>query len=158
MAPHQVPRLILASASPARLRVLRDAGFDPEVVVSGVSEEIDDIETAQAVVTLAHRKGYAGSARFPESLILACDSLLDLRGVALGKPSTPAEATDMWSRLSGSQGTLHTGHCLIDTRTDRRLLRLASTWVRFGSPSEAELTAYVASGEPMALAGAFSID
>jgi septum formation protein len=158
MAPHQVPRLILASASPARLRVLRDAGFDPEVVVSGVSEEIDDIETAQAVVTLADRKGSAVSARFPESLILACDSLLDLRGVALGKPSTPAEATDMWRRLSGSQGTLHTGHCLIDTRADRRVLRLASTSIRFGSPSEAELTAYVASGEPMTLAGAFSID
>jgi septum formation protein len=150
--------LILASASPARLRVLRDAGFDPEVVVSGVSEEIDDIETAQAVVTLADRKGSAVSARFPESLILACDSLLDLRGVALGKPSTPAEATDMWRRLSGSQGTLHTGHCLIDTRADRRVLRLASTSIRFGSPSEAELTAYVASGEPMTLAGAFSID
>jgi septum formation protein len=109
-------------------------------------------------VTLADRKGSAVSARFPESLVLACDSLLDHRGEALGKPSTPAEATDMWRRLSGSHGTLHTGHCLIDTRTDRRVLRLASTLVRFGRPSEAELSAYVASGEPMALAGAFSID
>jgi septum formation protein len=159
MVPHQVPRLILASASPARLRVLRDAGFDPEVAVSGVSEEIgDDIETARAVVILADRKGSAVSTRFPESLVLACDSLLDLRGVALGKPSRPAEAMQMWRRLSGSQGTLHTGHCLIDTRTNRRVLRLASTLVRFGRPSEAELSAYVASGEPMALAGAFSID
>jgi septum formation protein len=158
MAPPDVPRLILASASPARLRVLRDAGFDPEVVVSGVSEEVDVADTARAVVVLAGRKGSAVAGSYPDSLVLACDSLLDLDGVALGKPSNPADATDMWRRLSGRQGTLHTGHCLIDTKTDRRLLRRASTLVRFGTPTEAEIGAYVASGEPMTLAGAFSID
>jgi septum formation protein len=158
MAPPDVPRLILASASPARLRVLRDAGFDPEVVVSGVSEEVDGADTARAVVILAERKGSAVAEKCPGSLVLACDSLLDLAGVALGKPSNPVEATDMWRHLAGRQGTLHTGHCLIDTGTDRRLLRLASTSVRFGTPTEAELGAYVASGEAMALAGAFSID
>jgi septum formation protein len=150
--------LILASASPARLRVLRDAGFDPEVVVSGVSERIGKVGTARAVVVLAERKGTAVAPRCPDSLILSCDSLLDLDGSALGKPASPEEATDMWRRLSGNHGVLHTGHCLIDTRTDRRLSRLASTVVRFGTPSRAEISAYVASGEPLRVAGGFTID
>jgi septum formation protein len=150
--------LILASASPARLRVLRDAGFDPEVVVSGVSERIGKVGTARAVVVLAERKGTAVAPRCPDSLILSCDSLLDLDGSALGKPASPEEATDMWRRLSGNHGVLHTGHCLIDKRTDRRLSRLASTVVRFGTPSRAEISAYVASGEPLRVAGGFTID
>jgi septum formation protein len=150
--------LILASASPARLRVLRDAGFDPEVVVSGVSERIGKMAAAQAVVVLAERKGAAVAARCPGALVLSCDSLLDLDGSALGKPASPEEATDMWRRLSGNRGVLHTGHCLIDTRTDRRVSRLASTAVWFGTPTRAEIGAYVASGEPLAVAGAFTID
>lgn len=150
--------MILASASPARLRVLRDAGFDPEVVVSGVSERIGKMAAAQAVVVLAERKGAAVAARCPGALVLSCDSLLDLDGSALGKPASPEEATDMWRRLSGNRGVLHTGHCLIDTRTDRRVSRLASTAVRFGTPTRAEIAAYVASGEPLAVAGAFTID
>jgi septum formation protein len=150
--------LILASASTTRLRVLRDAGFDPEVMVSGVSEDFGAVETARAVVVLAERKAAAVAGHCPGSLVLGCDSMLDLDGMALGKPATPAEATDMWRRLSGNHGVLHTGHCLIDTRTDRRVCRLASTVVRFGTPSEGELSAYVASGEPLTVAGAFSID
>ena len=150
--------MILASASPARLRVLRDAGFDPEVVVSGVSERIGKMAAAQAVVVLAERKGAAVAGRCPGALVLSCDSLLDLDGSALGKPASPEEATDMWRRLSGNRGVLHTGHCLIDTRTDRRVSRLASTAVRFGTPTRAEIAAYVASGEPLAVAGAFTID
>jgi septum formation protein len=150
--------LILASASPARLRVLRDAGFDPEVVVSGVSERIGKVGTARAVVVLAERKGAAVAGQCPGALVLACDSLLDLDGSALGKPASPEEATDVWRRLSGNRGVLHTGHCLIDTRTDRRVSRLASTVVRFGTPTKAEIAAYVASGEPLAVAGSFTID
>jgi len=150
--------LILASASPARLRVLRDAGFDPEVVVSGVSERIGKVGTARAVVVLAERKGAAVAGRCPGALVLGCDSMLDLDGSALGKPASPEEATDIWRRLSGNRGVLHTGHCLIDTRTDRRVCRLASTVVLFGTPSRAEISAYVASGEPLAVAGAFTID
>jgi septum formation protein len=150
--------LILASASPARLRVLRDAGFDPEVVVSGVSEDIGEVGTARAVVLLAERKGAAVAGQCPGALVLACDSLLDLDGSALGKPASPEEATDMWRRLSGNRGVLHTGHCLIDTRTDRQVSRLASTVVRFGTPTTQEIAAYVASGEPLAVAGAFTID
>jgi septum formation protein len=123
-----------------------------------VSERIGNIGTARAVVVLAERKGAAVSGRCPDALVLSCDSMLDLDGAALGKPASPEEAIDTWRRLSGNQGVLHTGHCLIDTRTDRRESRLASTVVRFGTPSKAEISAYVASGEPMGVAGAFTID
>jgi septum formation protein len=138
--------------------VLRDAGFDPDVVVSGVSEEVDGIETARAVVVLAERKASAVAGGEPDALILGCDSMLDLDGVSLGKPESSAEVIDMWRRLSGNRGILHTGHCLIDTRTGMTISRLDSTVVRFGSPTGAEITAYVASGEALTLAGAFSID
>jgi len=123
-----------------------------------VSENIGKVGTARAVVVLAERKGAAVAGQCPEALVLACDSLLDLDGSALGKPASPEEATDMWRRLSGNRGVLHTGHCLIDTRTDRLVSRLASTMVRFGTPTREEIAAYVASGEPLAVAGAFTID
>jgi septum formation protein len=152
------PQLVLASASTARRRVLRAAGFDPQVAVSGVREDVGTMTTARAVVVLAERKASAVAPGFPESLVLGCDSMLDLDGVALGKPASAEEAVDMWRRLSGSHARLHTGHCLIDTRSGVRLSRLATTLVRFGEPSRAEVDAYVASGEPLALAGAFSID
>jgi septum formation protein len=152
------PTLVLASGSSARLRLLRDAGFDPEVVVSGVSEETEAMGTDRAVVELAERKARRVAGRYADHLVLGCDSLLDLDGVSLGKPSSAPEAISVWQRLRGSRGILHTGHCLIDTRTDRRLSRLASTVVRFGTPSDEEISAYVASGEPFSLAGAFSID
>ena len=148
----------MASASPARLRVLRDAGFDPEVVISGVSEDIGEMGTAPAVVALAERKGAAVAPQCPDSLVLSCDSMLDLDGSAFGKPTSPEEATELWRRLSGHHGVLHTGHCLIDTATDRVVTRLASTVVRFGTPSKAEISAYVASGEPLRVAGAFTLD
>jgi septum formation protein len=151
-------RLVLASGSPTRLRVLRDAGFDPQVVVSGVSEDADGIETSRAVVLLAERKALAVAGGGSHGLILACDSMLDLEGRSLGKPTTAAEARAMWRRLSGKSGVLHTGHCLIDSRTHLRISRLESTLVRFGTPSKDEIDAYVASGEPLTLAGAFSID
>jgi septum formation protein len=152
------PPFILASGSVTRLRVLRDAGFAPIVVVSGVPEDVDAMETARAVVLLAERKGRAVAEGLPNALILACDSMLELEGTSLGKPASAAEAVDMWRRLSGSRGVLHTGHCLIDTRTQLSISRLDSTVVQFGTPSEAEIGAYVASGEALSLAGAFSID
>ena len=123
-----------------------------------MSEDIGEVGTARAVVLLAERKGAAVAGQCPGALVLACDSLLDLDGSALGKPASPEEATDMWRRLSGNRGVLHTGHCLIDTRTDRQVSRLASTVVRFGTPTREEIVAYVASGEPLAVAGAFTID
>ncbi len=152
------PRLVLASSSAARLRVLRDAGIEPDVVVSGVSEEIDGLTPAQSVVALAARKASAVADRCRNGLVLGCDSMLELAGKALGKPACADEATEMWRRLSGRRATLHTGHCLIDTSTDRRVSRLGSTRVHFGRPTDTELRAYVSTDEPLSLAGAFSIE
>ncbi len=156
--PSAPPPFILASGSATRLRVLRDAGLAPVVVVSGVPEDVDGMETARAVVLLAERKGVAVAQGRSDALILACDSMLELDGMSLGKPASAADAIDMWQRLSGNRGVLHTGHCLIDTRFRISLSRLESTVVQFGTPSEAEISAYVASGEALSLAGAFSID
>ncbi len=151
-------RLVLASGSASRLRVLRDAGFDPDVVVSGVSEEIDGLTPSQSVVALAERKAEAVAGQCRDCLVLGCDSLLEIDGEALGKPASGAEAADMWRRLSGRRATLHTGHCLIDTSTGRRFSRLGSSAVHFGRPTDSELSAYAATHEPLTLAGAFSIE
>lgn len=150
--------MVLASGSAARLRVLRDAGIDPEVVVSGADESTDDgLGTAAVVEILAERKAAAVAGLRPGALVLGCDSLLELDQVAFGKPATAQQATGMWQRLSGREATLFTGHCLI-AGSGRRVRGVASAAVRFGTPSDAELAAYVASGEPMAMAGAFSIE
>ena len=151
-------RLVLASGSASRLRVLRDAGFDPDVVVSGVSEEIDGLIPSQSVVALAERKASAVAGQCLDCLVLGCDSMLEVDGEALGKPTSGAEATDMWRRLSGREATLHTGHCLIDTSTERRISRLGSSVVHFGRPTDSELSAYISTHEPLTLAGAFSIE
>ena len=160
MTSHAGPAaLVLASGSAGRRRLLRSAGIDPEVVVSGVDETTDDgLDTATAVAVLAERKAGAVAGLRPGALVLGCDSMLDLDRAAFGKPASAAEAADMWRRLSGRQGTLFTGHCLIDGARGRRLREVARTVVRFGVPTDAEIAAYVASGEPMAVAGAFSID
>jgi septum formation protein len=150
---------VLASGSAGRLSVLRGAGIDPEVVVSGVDETTDDnLDTATIVDLLAERKAAAVAALRPDALVLGCDSMLDLDGRAFGKPASPERATEMWARLSGQQGTLYTGHCLIEPGNGRRVRGVGRTVVRFGYPSDAEVAAYVASGEPMRVAGGFTID
>jgi septum formation protein len=151
--------LILASGSAGRLGLLRHAGIEPEVVVSGVDETCDESrDTAAMVAILAERKASAVASLRPDALVLGCDSLLDFEGQPFGKPATPDQAAAGWRAMAGREGTLYTGHCLIDGATGRQVGEVAATLVRFGTPTEAELAAYIATGEPHALAGGFSID
>ncbi|MEU5398706.1 nucleoside triphosphate pyrophosphatase [Streptomyces sp. NPDC005963] len=160
-APTPRLRLILASASPARLGLLRTAGFAPEVIVSGVDEDALSAPTpAELALVLAEAKA-AVVAALPEAadaLVVGCDSVLELDGEALGKPADPEEATARWKAMRGRSGVLRTGHCVTDTVTGRIASATASTTVRFGEPSDAEIAAYVASGEPLHVAGAFTLD
>jgi septum formation protein len=107
---------------------------------------------------LAERKAAVVSALRPAELVLGCDSMLDLDGDAVGKPATTAEAASLWARLAGREGVLYTGHRLIDGLAGRQASGVAATVIRFGEPTDAEIAAYVASGEPLRLAGGFSID
>jgi septum formation protein len=152
-------RVVLASASPARLAVLRGAGLDPQVIVSGVDEDAFTApSTAELAGLLAAAKAAAVAASLDEGLVIGCDSMLDLDGVAYGKPASAADAAARWREMSGRSGTLLTGHCLIDAATGKRAAAVASTTVRFGAPTDDEIAAYVATGEPLNMAGGFTIE
>ena len=149
---------MLASGSPARLKLLRQVGIEPEVVVSGVDESTVTGPPADVALTLAVRKATAVAAGRGDALVLGCDSVLDLDGEALGKPLDNADAVARWRRMRGRSGVLHTGHCLVDTATGRDSAEVASTTVHFGDLTDAEIDAYVGTGEPLRVAGAFTID
>jgi len=156
-------RFLLASASSGRLRTLRQAGVEPEVEVSGVDEDALTADSpAELVQVLAHAKAVAVAERQQGTLlVLGCDSMLELDGFALGKPASVEEAIARWKSMRGRTAVLHTGHTLIevlDTRLGRTLDRVASTEVRFAEPSDAEIAAYVGTGEPLRVAGAFTVD
>jgi septum formation protein len=161
--PREPVQLVLASASAGRLKTLRQAGLDPVVEVSGIDEECEASPDAASLVgRLATLKARAvasrlGSARL-RRLVLGCDSALEFDGVTYGKPLDAAEAVQRWLAMRGGCGTLHTGHCVVDVQNDRQVTRAASTRVWFAHVSEAEIAEYVASGEPLAVAGAFTID
>ena len=151
--------IILASASPARLTVLRAARLRPKVMVSGVDETAFTADTpAELAGLLARAKAEAVAADLREGLVIGCDSLLDLDGRAIGKPASTVNAVACWREISGRTGTLFTGHCLINAATRQQAAAVAATTVRFGTPSGKEIAAYVASGEPLVVAGAFSLD
>jgi septum formation protein len=153
-----VTRLVLASASPARLATLRSAGLDPEVVVSGVDESQVRVSDPAALATeLARLKAEAVAVRVPDAVIVGCDSVLSLDGAVHGKPADAAEATARWRSMRGRSGVLHTGHCVV-APDGRRVLRSAATTVHFADITDREIETYVATGEPLQVAGAFTVD
>lgn len=169
-------RLVLASASPARLATLRTAGIEPEVIVSDVDEEAalstaelassSDLTVAQQVAVLARAKCEAVASALPPAheqvLVLGCDSLLELDGRAQGKPGKAAVARERWRAMRGRSGILHTGHHLARvppaSNAPSAVDGVSSTTVHFADVTDAEIDAYVATGEPLAVAGAFTID
>lgn len=157
-----MPVLVLASASPSRLATLRSAGLDPTVIVSGVDEsQVVGVPPAELALRLAELKceAVAGRDDLPdEALVLGCDSVLELDGEALGKPDGPDDAVARWQAMRGRSGVLHTGHCLRDVAGRRQSASTASTRVHFADVDDDEIAAYVATGEPLHVAGAFTVD
>jgi septum formation protein len=152
-------RVVLASASPARLAVLRGAGLDPEVIVSDVDEDsYSAATTGELTALLSAAKAVAVAATQASGVVIGCDSMLDLDGVALGKPADAEEAIARWQAMRGRTGTLLTGHCVIDAATGQRASGVASSVIRFGAPTDEEIAAYVGTGEPLGMAGAFTIE
>jgi septum formation protein len=155
-------RLVLASASPARLSLLRQAGLGPEVVVSDVDESaVKAPRVAEQVALLAAAKAADIAKRETDALVIGADSLLEFNGKPLGKPDDAAEARDRWRRMSGRSGILHTGQALFDVQDGAvvsRDIAVASTVVYFATPTPPEIEAYLATGEPLAVAGAFTLD
>lgn len=151
-------RVILASASPARLKTLQDAGIKPEVIVSGVDEDqITSADAANLAAALAQLKCRAVADTVDaDDLVIGCDSVLAFEGEILGKPADAHEAIGRWRRMRGRSGVLHTGHCV--RRGSAEFIDTASTTVHFADISDQEIAAYVATGEPLHVAGAFTLD
>ncbi len=155
-------RLVLASASPARLALLRQAGLTPEVVVSHVDEStVRAARVGEQVALLAAAKAKVVAEQETDALVVGADSLLEFRGQPMGKPADAHDARDRWQRMSGRSGVLHTGQALLDVRDGQVVSRdvaVVSTVVHFASPTPREIEAYLATGEPLAVAGAFTLD
>jgi septum formation protein len=163
-------RVVLASASPARLSVLRSAGIDPLVEVADVDEgallaSVPDASPGEKVTMLAGAKATTVARRIaeshPDAVVIGCDSMLHIGGALVGKPVDVAQARERWRGMAGGKGDLVTGHAvlrMVDGEIDRVAEGHAVTAVRFADPTEAELEAYLATGEPLAVAGAFTLD
>jgi len=155
-------RLILASASTSRRRLLESAGLKPEIIISHVDEETDFFNAmtpADMVIALAITKAHTVREQISGgAVIIACDSTFEFEGVSLGKPGTPDVATERASRVRGNSGLLHTGHCIIDTSKDREISDRVTTKVTFSNMTDLEIADYVSTGEPLHVAGGFTLD
>ena len=155
-------QVILASSSTSRLRLLESAGITPKVLISGVDEEaseFDLLSPAELVIALAILKAHTVKESAPEnSLIIGCDSTFEFNGKSLGKPGNRENAIARCKELSGKSGYLHTGHCLIDLKQGIELSERSTAKVQFAQMTEAEIIDYVDSGEPLNVAGGFTLD
>ena len=155
-------QIILASASPSRYRLLESVGIIPKVIVSGVNEEspeFDLLNPSELVLALATLKAQAVKELAPaNSIIIGCDSTFDVDGVSFGKPGTAAIARERAKKISGRSGLLHTGHCIIDTEKGIEIADRVTTKVTFSEMSDLEIDDYIASGEPLHVAGGFTLD
>jgi len=158
-----MPRFVLASASPARLQLLRHAGIAPLVVPSHYDEsQVQTSNPQQLVQTLAQGKAETVAAQLTgdvtPALVLGCDSVLVLQKEIYGKPASPEAAIARWQKMRGQVGELYTGHALLDCPSGRSLVRTQMTRVQFAQVSDRQIAAYVASGEPLGCAGCFTLE
>ena len=156
------PKIVLASASPSRLRLLTSAGIKPTVVVSGVDEEdvaYSQLTPRELVTALAIVKAHTVRSLIDyPALIIGCDSTFEFEGESLGKPGSAVKAIARAKRLRGNSGLLHTGHCIIDTEKEIEISDVATTRVHFANMTDEEIEGYVATGEPLHVAGGFTLD
>jgi septum formation protein len=150
--------LVLASASVSRRQILQAAGIRFRAEPSGADEVMFPAPTSEIVGALARQKAEAVASRVADGLVLGCDSLLDINGQAFGKPASAEEAIERWHGQRGLSGTLFTGHVLVDAKSGVAHAETVGTVIQFGRPSEVEIEMYVASGEPLDKAGAFTIE
>lgn len=177
LSPEDLPLLVLASASPGRAKILGEAGIGFQVIVSEVDEDAElaaatarfgalDPSTTALLLAKAKAESVAAQEDADGAVVLGCDSVFEFEGTAYGKPHTAAVATERWTAMRGKSGILHTGHWLIDNRSEEdedggsgaTIGEVSSAVVHFAKVSDEEIEAYVASGEPLPCAGAFTID
>jgi septum formation protein len=158
-----MPAIILASGSPSRKRLLESVGIRPVISVSGVDEELDEYQSlspAELVTALAILKAHtvAQTIENKNGIVIGCDSTFEFEGISLGKPESEENAFERCQMIRGKSGLLHTGHCFIDLAQEIEISNIVSTRVHFTDMSDEEISAYVATGEPLKVAGGFTLD
>ena len=157
-----MPKIVLASQSTSRRRLLEGAGINPTIIVSNVDEETDffnAMSPSDMVIALAVTKAHTIREQIDyPAIIIGCDSTFDVDGISFGKPGTADIARERAKKISGRSGLLHTGHCIIDTAQGREIADRVTTKVTFSELTDQEIDDYIASGEPLQVAGGFTLD